>query len=182
MNFKHISFLLILLLIISGCSTKEKITKKVINEFENAPTWVKAPKLDKYINDVGSSDSSNESFIVQRDEAIEDAKANLYRKITTKLSNIFYLIGKKYMQDEVYLQKIEDANNELVSNAVNEARITKLWKSNKNNIYIMASADISKLKKDLQTMVKTSFKEFKSIEAEYRLLLEQGSIDIELNN
>jgi hypothetical protein len=182
MNFKTLSYLLILLLVISGCTTKEKVTIEVIDEFANAPTWVKAPKLEKYINDVGSSSASNESFIVQRDEAIEDAKANLYRKITKQISNIFHMVGKNHMQDELYLQRIEDANNELVSNAINEARVTKLWKSDKNNIYIMVSSDISKLKKDLHAMISTSFKDFKTIESEYRLLLEQGNIDIELNN
>lgn len=184
MNIKNLSFILIIALVIAGCSTSKQEIKeeKIINEFDNAPTWIKAPQIKDYISDVGSSSAFEDGFIIQRDEAIENAKANLVLTLNTKLMNIFSLIGKKYIDDEQYMQKIEDANNELISNAINESRVMKLWKSNKNNIYIMVSSNMEKLKKDLRAIIDTSFKNYPAVPAEYRLHLEQGNIDLELSN
>ncbi|MCW9026718.1 MAG: hypothetical protein OQJ77_05325, partial [Thiovulaceae bacterium] len=166
MNIKSLLYILTILLIITGCSTsKQKIQEqKIINEFDGAPTWIKAPKLENYISDVGISLNTAETFNIQRDAAIEKAKANLAQKLNEKIINIFSLIGKKYINDDIFLEKIEDANNLLVSNAINESRVTKLWKSNNNNIYVMVSSNISKLKKDLRNIVETSFKDFSKIQ------------------
>lgn len=184
MNIKSLLYIFVSLLIITGCSTsKKEIEKiKVIDEFDNAPTWIQSPKLNNYISEIGKSSASNEIFNTQRDKAIENAKANLLLTLNTKLTNIFSLIGKKYIEDEVFAQKIEDANNELISNAINESRIMKLWKSNKQNIYVMVSSDTNKLKKDLKSIVDSSFNNYSTVASEYRLHLEQGNIDLELNN
>ena len=184
MNLRYASYAFVLALIITGCTTsKQQIEElKTINEFDNAPSWIKAPQIQNYISETGSSSATNETFNIQRDAAIEDAKANLSQKIRTKLINIFSSVGQKYIEDEDFLIKIEEANNEITSNAVNESRVMKLWKSNKENIYVMVSSNTNKLKDDLKEIIDTSFKDYSLMSAEYRLQLEQGNIDIELNN
>jgi len=184
MSAKNVLYLFIISLMIVGCSKSvDSIQKqKVINELDNAPTWVKSPHLPLYISEVGKSNNIDSEFITQRDEAIEDAKANLSHKIQTKLITIFSLIGKKDLQEDGFAQKIEDAHNLLVSNAINESRVMKLWKSSKSNLYIMVCSDTQKIKNDLHNIINTSFKDHPSIASQYRLYLEQGKIDLALNN
>lgn len=175
-------FTFLIILIISGCSTSKVDDAVKIDEFINAPTWVNTKQLEGKISELGSSSKNELTFVEQRDFALNNAKESLSNKLQVKIINIFKLLKDPNVDEAVYEKKVSDETNTMLSNALRDSKIMKLWQSDTKTIYVLVSTDIQKIKEYFKIALKTTFKDMDAISSNYILELEKGNIDIQLSN
>lgn len=172
----------LILFLIAGCTTKDsKLDKKIIGEFDNAPTWIKTKQIEGKISELGKASFESNIFAEQRDSAVANAQEDLTKKIRIKILNIFKSINDSNIDVTEYETKVSTATDEIVQSASKNSKIMKLWLSNSKTIYVLVSTDIQKIKESIKSSTKITFKEMPSISSNYSLRLEQGSIDTELS-
>ncbi len=181
MTFKALSILAISIFFIAGCSTSStQVESSLVNELDNAPSWVKVQHTGRAINSIGTQKKESLSFTQQRDLAIKNAKENLASSLTLKLTNIFKIIENKNIDNVKYQKRVTQTIQSLVKQSVDNSKTIKLWQSNLETIYVLVSLDIKNLKDSLDVSIHRNFKDFPSINSNYSLALEQGKIDIAL--
>ena len=170
-----------LLLLMAGCSTSKEEVKKVktIGEFDNAPTWVQSANTADFISKVAKSEKISTDFTTQRDDAIFKAKEQLSNDLTTKLNTIFNLliVGEVNADNELYKTKSDTLITYIVKNAMQNAKITNLWQSYSQNIYVKIATPVGKINKDILSSIKSTFVDMSFVSSNYKLYEEQGKID-----
>ena len=174
---------LVFLLFVAGCSSKESgANVKTVGEFDNAPTWVQTQQIANKVSGFGIAKQKDHTFREQRDAAIASAQEDLREKLHTKILQIFKLINDTTLDQELYNQNVIDATDELLKNALQDARVVKLWQSYSKTIYVIVATDTQKIKKEFRIVLDVIFKEMPSVASNYQLKLEQGIIDRKLSN
>jgi len=139
------------LLIFSGCSSKN-LSKQ---EFNNAPKWVKVPRVKGYITGLGiASPNQGEDLALQRSEAMAIARDDIARQIETKIGSFIdkfaESIGTK--EKRSFARDVKSKIRNITKMKLRGARTQKSWMGESGKLYLLMTLET----KEVLAMLKQS--------------------------
>ncbi len=167
-----------------GCSWFDSSTQEIESskkhELDGAPIWVTSFTQENTTSHTGASvKTEKNNFNSQKNEASKNAKASLKEEITIKIEK---LLNSFDTDKKISTQEMSKVLNKIVISSMKYVKVTKLWKSNSQTIYVLAVVNIKDIKNEMEKIINQSFKSTQNIYQNFTLAKSNGSIDISLKN
>jgi hypothetical protein len=139
------------LLIFSGCSSKN-VSRQ---EFNNAPKWVKSPRIKGYITGLGiAPPNKGDDVALQRSEAMAIARDDMARQIETKVGSFIdkfaESIGTK--EKRSFARDVKSKIRNITKMKLRGARTQKSWMGESGKLYLLMTLET----KEVLAMLKQS--------------------------
>lgn len=175
-------------LFITGCGKNEpkKEEPQVYTdpELQGAPSWVMMPFVEGSIAEVGSAKRNTGNDIsFQRNEAMADARDNLAKQISTKVSNMFksFKAATGSGADSTFDKSSESVSKQIASETLKGTVVKGTWISKTGTLYVLMAVDTKAVGAQMEESVKTSFGNDKALYQKFLASKAQGELDAELS-
>ena len=141
----------IILLIVGGCSSKS-VSKQ---EFNNAPEWVKIPRVKGYITGLGiASPNKGDDFALQRGEAMAIARDDISRQIETKVGSFIdkFVESTGIKENRSFARDVKSKIRNIAKMKLRGARTQKSWMGESGTLYLLMTLET----KEVLAMLKQS--------------------------
>ena len=169
----------------TGCSNKKEMISKEYNDLElkDAPQWVLMPEVKGYIAEVGSAalnEAKDISF--QREEAMAGARANMVKQIEIKVDTMFksFKAATGSGKDSTFDKSSESVSKQLATRTLNGSIVKETWISRSGTMYVLMIVDTKSVSSQMETSIKTSFKNDKALYQKFLASKAQGELEQEL--
>lgn len=178
---KVLSIVCLTAIAFTACSTKNSETQfpeqnvYLDNELDGAPSWLRSPKLDDKIVEVGSAQGNiANDFSFQREEAVANARNNIARRIDIQVNNMFKTFKNSagFGENMTFDKVIESVSKQISSESLKNSVVEDMWISKSKTMYVLVSIGKSDIKKNIVAVSKSSFK---NEDAQYQKMLAEDS-------
>ena len=150
---KRVKLILIVvaLLIFGGCSSKN-ISKQ---EFNNAPEWVKVPRVKGYITGLGiAPPNQGDDLALQRSEAMAIARDDIARQIETKIGSFIDKFAESTgtKKKRSFARDVKSKIRNITKMKLRGARTQKSWMGESGKLYLLMTLET----KEILAMLKQS--------------------------
>lgn len=169
--------------LLTGCSNKDPKPKEpavyVDPELQGAPQWVVNPFIAGKVVDIGNAKpNAGNDFSFQREEAIADARNNLARQISIKVSNMIKTF--KGATNTTFDKSVETVSKQVASETLVGSKMTKMWRSRSGTMYVLVELNPKSVEKKMDETIKTSFKNDEALYQKFLMSKAQGELEREL--
>jgi hypothetical protein len=152
-------------------------------EFQGAPKWVMMPFVNGHICDIGSAPrNAGNDFSFQRDIAMGNARDNLARQISVKVSNMLktFKSSTGAGTDATFDNSASNVSKQIASETLTNTRVHDSWISSSGTLYVLMVVDTPTVENAMDKSVKTSFKNDKAMYQRFLHAKAQGELEQEL--
>lgn len=175
-------------LLFTGCANQPNQPEQeqyVDVELQGAPSWVLMPMVEGTIAEVGSAKKNPAGDVsFQRNEAMADARDNLARLISTKVSNMFKSFKASTGSGDTgtFDKSVESVSKQIASQTLNGTQVKGTWISKTGSLYVLMAVNSEAVANMMEQTIKSN-SSFKNDEALYQKFLAskaQGELEAEL--
>jgi len=148
-----------------------------------APKWTCNPYLEGSIVALGvAPTNAGNDLGMQRAEAIAEGRDALANQISVKVSTLFksYKATTGSGTAATFDKATSKVSKQLASQTLTGSRGVEAWKSNIGTLYILVGLSNDPVKQQMETAVKTSFKNDKAMYQKFLAAKANGELDAEL--
>jgi len=167
----------------AGTAQPEVEAAYVDPEFKGAPKWVTMPYVEGYIAEIGSAQkNAGNDRGFQREEAMANARDNLAKQISSKVSNMFKKFSSSTGSGDsaTFDKSSESVSKQIASETLSGTKQKDAWISRSGTLYILMVIDTKSVTDMMEKATKTSFKNDKALYQKFLASKAQGSLDKEL--
>jgi hypothetical protein len=177
--------------IFAGCAASNQAQTNNTNqsggyvdpELQGAPAWVMMPELEGAVAAVGSAPrNAGADYSFQRNEAMADARDQLARQLSIKVSNMFksFKSSTGSGKDGTFDRSSESVSKQIASQTLQGSKMKNYWISRSGTMYVLVALDTGAVKEQMEKAVKTSFKNDRAMYQKFLASKAQGELDREL--
>lgn len=159
------------LIAFSGCSSKS-LSKQ---EFNNAPEWVKIPRVKGYITGLGTAQPNQGNDIaLQRSEAMAIARDDIARQIETKVGSFTDKFAESTGTKEKrsFARDVKSKIRNITKMKLRGARTKKSWMSESGRLYLLMTLET----KEVLNMLKQSSSNLKDKDIKFQRFLSEKNL------
>lgn len=155
----------------NGCSSKN-LSKQ---EFNNAPKWVRIPRVDGYITGLGiATPNKGDDIALQRSEAMAVARDDITRQIETKVGSFIdkfsESIGSKKKQS--FSRDVKTKMRTVAKIKLRGARTKESWMSESGTLYLLMTLETQ----EVLSMLKQSSNNLKNKDIQFQRFLSKQNL------
>jgi len=178
---KKIILVLSVLLALVGCSSKNPSTQ----EFNNAPKWVRIPRVKGYITGLGTAEpNKGNDLSLQRSEAMAMARNDIASQIETKIGSFTNRFAETTGSGKTgaFARDVKTKTRNVIKMKLRGARTKNSWMSESGKLYLLMTLET----KEVLNMIKQSIpSNLKNKDIQYQRFLSeknQKELEKELEN
>jgi hypothetical protein len=188
-NLLKIASAAVIATILSGCMGSQAPEKQDESDFrckqdgQLAPKWTCNPYLEGSIVGLGvAPKNAGNDLGMQRTEATAEGRDALATQLSVKVSNLFksYKATTGSGSDSTFDKSNSKVSKQLASQTLVGSRGVESWTSNNGTLYILVGLSSEPVKQQMETAVKTSFKNDKAMYQKFLAAKADGELDMEL--
>jgi hypothetical protein len=164
----------------SGCSSKNTSRQ----EFNNAPKWVKVPRVKGYITGLGiAPPNQGDDIALQRNEAMAVARDDISRQIETKVGSFTDKFAESTgtKDKRSFARDVKTKIRSITKTKLRGARTQKSWMSESGKLYLLMTLET----KEVLNMIKQSSSNLNDKDIKFQRFLSeknQKELEKELEN
>jgi hypothetical protein len=171
----HFSFLTLLLLWLSGCSSHQKTLSKndqCIVDAMNAPLWVCKPRVVDGYAGLGAVEKNSTDMLKMENAALKVAKSEIAKQMQTEIKNRVDKLNLTSNntnidnKDEISAL-LKSISKEISKSNLNLSKEVKIWTSASGKLYLLASVQKSNFDEEIKKAVLSSYKKDKNVWISY---------------
>ena len=188
-NLLKIASAAVIATILSGCMGSQAPEKQDEADFrckqdgQLAPKWTCNPYLEGSIVGLGvAPKNAGNDLGMQRAEATAEGRDALATQLSVKVSTLFksYKATTGSGTDSTFDKSNSKVSKQLASQTLVGSRGVESWTSNNGTLYILVGLSSDPVKQQMETAVKTSFKNDKAMYQKFLAAKADGELDAEL--
>jgi len=188
-NLLKIASAAVIATILSGCMGQPTPEKQEEADFrckqdgQLAPKWTCNPYLEGSIVALGvAPGNAGNDLGMQRAEAIAEGRDALANQLSVKVSTLFksYKATTGSGSAATFDKANSKVSKQLASQTLQGSRGVESWKSNTGTLYVLVGLSNEPVKKQMESAVKTSFKNDKAMYQKFLAAKANGELDMEL--
>jgi len=148
-------------------------------EFNNAPKWVRTPRVDGYIVGLGiAPPNRGDDIALQRSEAMALARDDIARQIETKIEGFFDKFAESTgaKDNESFARDVKSKIRNIVKQKLKGARTKDSWMGESGKLYLLMTLET----KEVSNMLKHSTSNLTDKDTQFqRFLSEQNLKELE---
>jgi len=148
------------LLIFSSCSSKNVSQQ----EFNNAPKWVKIPRVKGYITGLGiAPPNKGDDIALQRSEAMAIARDDMARQIETKVGSFIdkFVESTGTKEKRSFARDVKSKIRNITKMKLRGARTQKSWMGESGKLYLLMTLETKEFLKMLKQSNNSNDKDIK---------------------
>ena len=133
----------------NGCSSKSPSKQ----EYNNAPKWVRIPKVKGYIVGLGiAPPNKGDDIALQRSEAMAVARDDIARQIETKVGGFFDKFAESTgaKENESFARDVKSKIRNVVKQKLRGSRTKDSWMGKSGKLYLLMTLETKEILKMLK--------------------------------
>jgi len=186
MILKTASVAVLASMMFTGCNQAPMAEKPDFSCKQNgqlAPEWTCNPYMEGSIVALGIAQrNAGNDQSMQRAEAMAEGRDALATQVSTKVSTMMKSFKETTGSGDAstFDKSVSKVSKQLASQTLQGSRGVESWKSNTGTLYVLVGLSNEPVKKQMESAVKTSFKNDKAMYQKFLAAKANGELDMEL--
>jgi len=145
-------------------------------EFNNAPEWVKVPRVEGYITSLGiAPPNKGDDIALQRSEAMAVARDDIARQIETKIGSFVDKFAETtgIKEKQSFARVVKSKIRNVTKMKLRGARTRKSWMGESAKLYLLMTLET----KEVLNMLKQSVGNLKDKNTQYQRFLSEKNLE-----